>query len=73
MSIETIEPESANPVPMRSTTPLGTLMVRFVGLLFLAVTALALVWSSNFCAAGLRLAIGMAESDQRLAICGSSW
>ena len=46
MAIETIEPEAANSVPMRATTPLSTLMIRFVGLLFLAVTALALVWSS---------------------------
>ena len=46
MSIETIEPQGANSAPMRATTPLGTLMLRFVGLLFLAVTALALVWSS---------------------------
>jgi hypothetical protein len=46
MSIETIEPERATSVPMRSTTPLSTLMLRFVGLLFLAVTALALVWSN---------------------------
>ena len=46
MSLETIEPERTTSVPMRSTTPLGTLMLRFVGLLFLAVTALALVWSN---------------------------
>ena len=46
MSIETIEREGKNSVPMRASTPLGTLMIRFVGLLFLAVTALALVWSS---------------------------
>jgi hypothetical protein len=46
MSIETIEPETAASVPTRVTTPLGTLMLRFVGLLFLAVTALALVWSN---------------------------
>jgi hypothetical protein len=45
MSIETAQPETTNPVPMRASTPLGTLMFRFVGLLFLAVTALALVWS----------------------------
>ena len=45
MSIETVQPETTNPVPMRTSTPLGTLMFRFVGLLFLAVTALALVWS----------------------------
>jgi hypothetical protein len=46
MSIDTIERETTNSVPMRATTPLSTLMIRFVGLLFLAVTALALVWSS---------------------------
>jgi hypothetical protein len=46
MSIETIEPQRANAAPMRATTPLSTLMIRFVGLLFLAVTALALVWSN---------------------------
>jgi hypothetical protein len=45
MSMETIQSENANPAPMRTSTPLGTLMFRFVGLLFLAVTALALVWS----------------------------
>jgi hypothetical protein len=46
MSIETIEREAGRSVPARVTTPLGTLMIRFVGLLFLAVAALALVWSS---------------------------
>ena len=46
MSIESIEPETTASVPMRATTSLGTLMLRFVGLLFLAVTALALVWSN---------------------------
>ena len=45
MSMETVQPENSNPVPMRASTPLRTLMFRFVGLLFLAVTALALVWS----------------------------
>ena len=45
MSIETIQSEKANQAPLRSSTPLGTLMFRFVGLLFLAVAALALVWS----------------------------
>jgi hypothetical protein len=45
MSIESAQPENANQVPLRSSTPLGTLMLRFVGLLFLAVAALALVWS----------------------------
>ncbi len=45
MSIESVQPENANQAPLRSSTPLGTLMLRFVGLLFLAVAALALVWS----------------------------
>ena len=45
MSMETIQPENATPVKMRSSTPLSTLMLRFVGLLFLAVTLLALVYS----------------------------
>jgi hypothetical protein len=45
MSMETTPSESTNPVPLRTSTPLGTLMFRFVGLLFLAVAALALVWS----------------------------
>jgi hypothetical protein len=46
MSIETVEREGANSVQMRSTTPLSTLMIRFVGLLFLVIAALALVGSS---------------------------
>jgi hypothetical protein len=45
MSVETAQPENNDPVPLRSSTPLSTLMLRFVGLLFLAVAALALVWS----------------------------
>jgi hypothetical protein len=45
MSIGSIQPENANRVPLRSSTSLRTLMLRFVGLLFLAVAALALVWS----------------------------
>jgi hypothetical protein len=45
MSMETIQPENPNPVQMRSSTSLKTLMLRFVGLLFLAVTLLALVYS----------------------------
>ena len=45
MSLETIQPENSNSVPLRASTPLSTLMFRFVGLLFVAVTALARVWS----------------------------
>jgi hypothetical protein len=46
MSMETVQPERTDTVPMRASTPLGTLMFRFVGLLLLAVAALALVWST---------------------------
>ena len=46
MSIDTVERQRDNSVPVRASTPLSTLMIRFVGLLFLAVTALALVWSN---------------------------
>lgn len=45
MSLETMQPENANRAPLRASTPLGKLMFRFVGLLVLAVAALALVWS----------------------------
>jgi hypothetical protein len=45
MSMETAQPENSAPVQLRTSTPLSKLMFRFVGLLFLAVTALALVWS----------------------------
>lgn len=45
MSIETIQPETADPAPLRASTPLSTLMFRFVGLLFVAIVAMALVWS----------------------------
>ena len=45
MSLETTRPENASPAPVRTSPPLSTLMFRFVGLLFVAVTVLALVWS----------------------------
>jgi hypothetical protein len=44
--MESIQPEHTDPMPLRATSPrMGTLVLRFVGLLFLAVTALALIWS----------------------------
>jgi len=45
MSMGTMQPEDTAPIRLRTSTPLGTLMFRFVALLFLAVAALALVWS----------------------------
>jgi hypothetical protein len=44
--METIRPESTDPIPFRAASPrIGTLMIRFVGLLFLMVTILALLYS----------------------------
>ena len=44
--METIRPENTDPIPLR-TSPhrMGTIMIRFVGLLVVAVVVLALVWS----------------------------
>jgi hypothetical protein len=43
--VESTRPEKPDPIPLR-TAPrrVGTIMLRFVGLLFLAVVALALVY-----------------------------
>jgi hypothetical protein len=45
MKADAMQADNANPIPLR-TSPhrLGTLVIRFIGLLFLSVTALALVW-----------------------------
>jgi hypothetical protein len=44
--VKTIRPDNTDPIPLRSTPPrMGTIMVRFVVLLVLAVVVLALVWS----------------------------
>ncbi len=42
----TIQPDNSDPMPLR-TSPhrVGTLMMRFVGLLFLTVAVLALLYS----------------------------
>jgi hypothetical protein len=45
MEIKAMQPDDANPMPLRmSQHGIGTLVIRFIGLLFLSVTALALVW-----------------------------
>jgi hypothetical protein len=37
---------AANPIPLRASSHrIGTLVIRFIGLLFLSVTVLALIWS----------------------------
>ena len=44
--MKTVRPDNSNPIPLR-TPPhnVGTIMIRFVGLLLAAVLVLALIWS----------------------------
>ena len=45
MDIEAIQRNNADPIPLRASQHrIGTLVLRFIGLLFLSITALALVW-----------------------------
>jgi hypothetical protein len=45
METEAMQANNADPVPLRTSQHrVGTLVIRFIGLLFLSVTALALVW-----------------------------
>jgi hypothetical protein len=44
--METIRPENADPIPLRPEPQrLGTIMVRFVGLLLIAMAVMVLIWS----------------------------
>ncbi|HEY4974715.1 MAG TPA: hypothetical protein VII41_13965 [Steroidobacteraceae bacterium] len=44
--MKTVRPENTDPIPLRNAPPrMGTIMIRFVGLLVLAVVVLALLWS----------------------------
>jgi hypothetical protein len=44
--MKTIRPDNADPIPLRTSPPrMGTIMIRFVGLLVLAVAIMAFVWS----------------------------
>jgi hypothetical protein len=44
-TMESIRPDTPDPIPLRgSPHRVGTIMIRFVGLLFLAVAAMALVY-----------------------------
>jgi hypothetical protein len=44
--MKSIRPNNTDPIPLRSSPPgMGIIMIRFVGLLFVAVVALALAWS----------------------------
>jgi len=44
--MESIRPDNTDPIPLR-TSPhgVGTLMIRFVGLLIAAIAVMALIWS----------------------------
>jgi hypothetical protein len=44
--METIRPENSSPIPLRSkSAPVGTIMIRFVGLLIVVIAVMALIWS----------------------------
>jgi hypothetical protein len=44
--MQTIRPDNTDPIPLRNSPhKMGTIMIRFVGLLVLAVVILALAWS----------------------------
>ena len=44
--MKTVRPNTTEPIPVRTTPPkMGTIIVRFVGLLFVAVALLALAWN----------------------------
>jgi hypothetical protein len=44
--MQSIRPDNTDPIPLRQSPPrMGTIMIRFVGLLIVAVALLALVWS----------------------------
>ncbi len=44
--MQSIRPDNGDPIPLRTDPPrMGTIMIRFVGLLVFAVVVLALIWS----------------------------
>jgi hypothetical protein len=44
--MQSIRPDKTDPIPLRSSQPrVGTIMIRFVGLLLVAIVVLALVWN----------------------------
>ena len=45
-SVKTVRPNNTDPIPVRTSAPkMGTIMVRFVVILLVAVALLALLWS----------------------------
>jgi hypothetical protein len=44
--MQSIRPDNSDPIPLRTDPPrMGTIMIRFAGLLVVAVVVLALLWS----------------------------
>jgi hypothetical protein len=44
--MQRIRPDNTDPIPLRNSPPgMGIIMIRFVGLLLVAVVVLALAWS----------------------------
>jgi len=44
--MQSVRPENTDPIPLRSSPhSMGTIMVRFVGLLLAAIVVMALIWS----------------------------
>ena len=44
--MKSIRPDTTDPIPLRAAPHrMGTIMIRFVGLLVVAVVVLALIWS----------------------------
>jgi hypothetical protein len=44
--MNSVRPDSPDPIPLRTAPPgISTIMIRFVGLLFVAVVVMALAWS----------------------------
>jgi len=44
--MQSVQPDNANPIPLRqSPHGMGTLMIRFVGLLVVAVVLMTLIWN----------------------------
>jgi len=44
--MQSVQPENTDPIPLRNSPHgMGTIMIRFVGLLIAAVVVMVLIWS----------------------------
>jgi hypothetical protein len=44
--MNSVRPDNTDPMPLRSVSPgVGTIIIRFVGLLLVSIVVLALIWS----------------------------